>query len=159
MRKNSTLNQVNFKYIYTLSFAAQLFGWTGPKSLVGPGSKGSCTGQLDQRFQDRHSILLQGEGGGKHSAVTCLTQCVRDTLGPGKTTLTSENEAIWNFYQDQTISSRRQDSLGLREQSVDLQSESLIFKFKMRQSQKISMLKANNLKGQAIFIGVGAQDL
>jgi hypothetical protein len=55
-----------------------------------------------------------GGGGGEHSAVTCLTQCVRDTLGPGKTTLTSENKAKWNFYQDQTSSSRRQDSLGLK---------------------------------------------
>jgi len=59
------------------------------------------------------AFYCRGRGGGEHSAVTCLTQCVRDTLGPGKTTLTSENEAIWNFYQDQTSSSRRQDSLGL----------------------------------------------
>ena len=33
---------------------------------------------------DRHSILLWGRGGGGPQAVTCLTQCIRDTLGLGK---------------------------------------------------------------------------
>ena len=43
----------------------------------------AVTGQLDQRFPGQAQHFTVGEGGGGTQAVTCLTQCIRDTLGLG----------------------------------------------------------------------------
>jgi hypothetical protein len=37
----------------------------------------------------------------------------------------SENEAVWNFYKDQTSSSRRQDSWGLKGLSYEIDLENV----------------------------------
>ena len=44
----------------------------------------AVTGQLDQCFPGQAQHFTVEEGGGGPQAVTCLTQCIRDTLGLGK---------------------------------------------------------------------------
>jgi hypothetical protein len=116
MRKNSTLNQVNFKYIYLYTIICSLIFWLDwPKSPGRTWQEGQLL--LDSWTSvslDRHSILLWGRGGGALRLSRVWLNALETLLVLGNTTLTSENEAIWNFYQDQTSSSRRQDSLGLR---------------------------------------------
>ncbi len=64
------------------------------------------------------------QGGRRGGAgVTWCAQCVTDTLGLGYFNLgmPSENEAIWNFYQDQNSRAGTQDSWGLSALSVSIE--------------------------------------